>query len=310
MKKILITGGAGYIGSILATKLVDLGHQVTVVDLLKYSSSSLNHLYSFKNFNFIHGDVQDGNLMKKMISKNEYIIPLAGLVGAPLCEKYKKEAINVNYKAIKDCVKYSKNKKIIFLMSNSGYGVGEKNKFCTEDSPLNPISLYGKTKCDAEKEVIKAKNYVCFRLATVFGFSYRMRSDVMVNNFVFNALKDKNLKLFEPHFRRNFIHVRDVVDCILYTINNFKKLQNNIYNAGLNSANITKLQLAQLIKKQIHNLKISTIKGIKDPDQRNYFVSNDKLKKKGFVAKRNLKEGIKELIKGFKVEGLKIKNNY
>ena len=310
MKKILITGGAGYIGSILATKLVDLGHQVTVVDLLKYSSSSLNHLYSFKNFNFIHADVQDGNLMKKIISKNEYIIPLAGLVGAPLCEKYKKEAINVNYKVIKDCVKYSKNKKIIFLMSNSGYGVGEKNKFCTEDSPLNPISLYGKTKCDAEKEVIKAKNYVCFRLATVFGFSYRMRSDVMVNNFVFNALKDKNLKLFEPHFRRNFIHVRDVVDCILYTINNFKKLQNNIYNAGLNSANITKLQLAQLIKKQIHSLKISTIKGIKDPDQRNYFVSNDKLKKKGFVAKRNLKEGIKELIKGFKVEGLKIKNNY
>ena len=310
MKKILITGGAGYIGSILATKLVDLGHQVTVVDLLKYSSSSLNHLYSFKNFNFIHGDVQDGNLMKKMISKNEYIIPLAGLVGAPLCEKYKKEAINVNYKAIKDCVKYSKNKKIIFLMSNSGYGVGEKNKFCTEDSPLNPISLYGKTKCDAEKEVIKAKNYVCFRLATVFGFSYRMRSDVMVNNFVFNALKDKKLKLFEPHFRRNFIHVRDVVDCILYTINNFKKMQNNIYNAGINSANITKLQLAQLIKKQIKDLKLITIKGIKDPDQRNYFVSNDKLKKKGFTAKRNLNEGIKELIKGFKVDGLKIKNNY
>jgi nucleoside-diphosphate-sugar epimerase len=310
MKKILITGGAGYIGSILATKLVDLGHQVTVVDLLKYSSSSLNHLYSFKNFNFIHGDVQDGNLMKKMISKNEYIIPLAGLVGAPLCEKYKKEAINVNYKAIKDCVKYSKNKKIIFLMSNSGYGVGEKNKFCTEDSPLNPISLYGKTKCDAEKEVIKAKNYVCFRLATVFGFSYRMRSDVMVNNFVFNALKDKKLKLFEPHFRRNFIHVRDVVDCILYTINNFKKMQNNIYNAGINSANITKLQLAQQIKKQIKDLKLSTIKGIKDPDQRNYFVSNDKLKKKGFTAKRNLNEGIKELIKGFKVDGLKIKNNY
>lgn len=310
MKKILITGGAGYIGSILATKLVDLGHQVTVVDLLKYSSSSLNHLYSFKNFNFVHADVQDSNLMKKMISKNEYIIPLAGLVGAPLCEKYKKEAVNVNYKAIKDCVKYSKNKKIIFLMSNSGYGVGEKNKFCTEDSPLKPISLYGKTKCDAEKEVIKAKNYACFRLATVFGFSYRMRSDVMVNNFVFNALKDKKLKLFEPHFRRNFIHVRDVVDCILYTINNFKKMQNNIYNAGINSANITKLQLAQLIKKQIKDLKLSTIKGIKDPDQRNYFVSNDKLKKKGFTAKRSLNEGIKELIKGFKVDGLKIKNNY
>ena len=195
-------------------------------------------------------------------------------------------------------------------MSNSGYGVGEKNKFCTEDSPLNPISLYGKTKCDAEKEIIKAKNYVCFRLATVFGFSYRMRSDVMVNNFVFSAVKEKKLKLFEPHFRRNFIHVRDVVDCILYTINNFGKMKNNIYNAGLNSANITKIQLAQLIKKQIKDLKLTIIKGIKDPDQRNYFVSNDKLMKKGFKARRDLNEGIKELIKGFKVEGLKIKNNY
>ena len=310
MKKILITGGAGYIGSILATKLIQLGHQVTVVDLLKYSSSSLNHLYNSKNFIFFHEDVSNKKIMKSLISKNEYIIPLAGLVGAPLCEKYKKDAININYKAIKDCVNFAKNKKIIFLMSNSGYGVGEKNKFCTEDSPLNPISLYGKTKCDAEKEIIKAKNYVCFRLATVFGFSYRMRSDVMVNNFVFNAIKDKKLELFEPHFRRNFIHVRDVVDCILYTIDNFGKMKNNIYNAGLNSANITKLQLAQLIKKQMKNLKISIIKGIKDPDQRNYFVSNDKLKKKGFKAKRSLNEGIKELIKGFDVEGLKIKNNY
>ena len=310
MKRILITGGAGYIGSLLATKLVHLGHKVTVVDLLKYSTSSLNHLYIHKNFHFIHANVKDNKIMKNLISKNEYIIPLAGLVGAPLCAKYKKEAIDINYKAIKDCVKYSKNKKIIFLMSNSGYGVGEKDKFCTEESPLNPISLYGKTKCDAEKEVIKAKNYVCFRLATVFGFSYRMRSDVMVNNFVFNALKEKKLKLFEPQFRRNFIHVRDVVDCILYTINNFKKMQNNIYNAGLNSANITKIQLAQLIKKQIKGLKLTTIKGIKDPDQRNYFVSNDKLKKKGFVAKRNLRKGIEELIKGFKVDGLQIKNNY
>tara|TARA_B100000787_G_scaffold161940_1_gene142189 strand:- start:2960 stop:3892 length:933 start_codon:yes stop_codon:yes gene_type:complete len=310
MKKILITGGAGYIGSILATELVKLGHYVTVVDLLKYSSSSLNHLYSFNNFEFIYADITNKKIMKKLIDKNEYIIPLAGLVGAPLCEKFKKEAVDVNYKAIKDCVTFSKNKKIIFLMSNSGYGVGEKDKFCTEKSPLNPISLYGKTKCDAEKEVIKAKNYVCFRLATVFGFSYRMRSDVMVNNFVYNGLKDKKLKIFEPHFRRNFIHVRDVVDCVVYTINNFQKMKNNIYNAGLNSANITKIELAKLIKKQIKKLKLTIIKGIKDPDQRDYFVSNDKLKGKGFTAKRNLNEGVKELIKGFSAKGLKINNNY
>ena len=310
MKKILITGGAGYIGSILATKLVDLGHQVTVVDLLKYSSSSLNHLYSFKNFNFIHADIQDGNLMKKMISKNEYIIPLAGLVGAPLCEKYKKEAINVNYKAIKDCVKYSKNKKIIFLMSNSGYGVGEKNKFCTEDSPLNPISLYGKTKCDAEKEVIKAKNYVCFRLATVFGFSYRMRSDVMVNNFVFNALKDKKLKLFEPHFRRNFIHVRDVVNAIIFTMKNFNRLKDNVYNLGLSSANISKIMLAKKIQKQYKKLRIKIVTNRKDPDKRDYFVSNKKIEKKGFIAKISLEDGISELMQVFTNDKNKVINNY
>ena len=312
MKKenILITGGAGYIGSMLSTKLVEIGHKVTVVDKLVYSESSLNHLYSFKNFNFINCDVRDNSKMTQLIKKNQIIIPLAGLVGAPLCEKNKKEAVEVNFKVIKNCVKNLKNKKIIFLMSNSGYGVGKKNEYCDENSPLNPISLYGKTKCDAEKEVIKTKNYVCFRLATVFGFSYRMRSDVMVNNFVYNAIKTKKLKLFEPHFRRNFIHVKDVVDCIIYTINNFKKMKNNIYNAGLNSANITKIQLAKLIKKNIKTLKISEIKGIKDPDQRNYFVSNNKLKQKGFEAHRGLNEGIMELIKGFRYQNKNIKNNY
>ena len=309
-EKILITGGAGYIGSMLSTKLVEIGHDVTVVDKLIYNESSLNHLYSFRNFNFINCDVRKSSKMKQLIKKNQIIIPLAGLVGAPLCEKNKKEAVEVNFRAIKNCVQNLKNKKIIFLMSNSGYGVGKKNEYCDENSPLNPISLYGKTKCDAEKEVIKTKNYVCFRLATVFGFSYRMRSDVMVNNFVYNAIKTNKLELFEPHFRRNFIHVKDVVDCIIYTINNFKKMKNNIYNAGLNSANITKIQLAKLIKKNIKTLKISEIKGIKDPDQRNYFVSNNKLKKKGFEAHRGLSQGIIELIKGFKYQNKDIKNNY
>ena len=306
----MITGGAGYIGSMLSTRLVEIGHDVTVVDKLIYNDSALNHLYGFKNFNFLNYDVRDNLKMKQLIKKNEIIIPLAGLVGAPLCEKKKKEAIDVNFKIIKKIVKNLNNKKIIFLMSNSGYGVGKKDEYCDENSPLNPISLYGRTKCDAEDEVVKAKNYVCFRLATVFGYSYRMRSDVMVNNFVYNSIKTKKLKLFEPHFRRNFIHVKDVVDCILYTIKNFKKMNNNIYNVGLNSANITKIQLAKLIKNHIKDLKISVIKGIKDPDQRNYFVSNDKLKKKGFEAKRSLNEGIYELIKGFSYQNKKIKNNY
>ncbi len=309
-KRILITGGAGYIGSMLATKLVYLGHNVTVVDKLIYSKQALNHLYAYKNFKFMNFDVRENKKIKKLIDNNDFILPFAGLVGAPLCEKKKRDAVQINFKAIKDCVKFSKNKKIIFLMSNSGYGVGEKNKFCDENSPLNPISLYGRTKCDAEDEVIKSKNYVCFRLATVFGYSYRMRTDVMVNNFVFNAMRKKKLDLFEPHFRRNFIHVRDVVDCIMYTIDNFEKMKNNIYNAGLNSANITKMQLAKLIKKKIKDLKITVIKGKKDPDQRNYFVSNNKLKKKGFEAKRSLDQGIDELIKGFSTRNLIIKNNY
>ena len=195
-------------------------------------------------------------------------------------------------------------------MSNSGYGVGKKNSFCDENSPLNPISLYGKTKCDAEKEVIKSKNYICFRLATVFGYSYRMRTDVMVNNFVSTAVKKNHLNLFEPHFRRNFIHIRDVVDCLIYSIENFQKLKNNIYNAGLNSANITKLQLAKLIKKKLKTLKISITKGKKDHDQRNYFVSNKKLTKKGFSEQISLNDGIKELINVFKKDNTKVLNNY
>ena len=196
-------------------------------------------------------------------------------------------------------------------VSNSGYGIGEKNKFCDENSPLNPISLYGRTKCDGEDLVrLKVKNYVCFRLATVFGHSYRMRSDLIVNNFVYTALKKKKLTLFEPHFRRNFIHVRDVANAIIFTMKNFNKLKNNVYNLGLSSANISKIMLAKKIKKQIPNLKISIIKNIKDPDQRDYYVSNRKIEKKGFKAKIKIEDGIKELINIFSYSKEKITNNY
>jgi len=311
MKKILITGGAGYIGSMLCTKLINFGYQVTVVDLLKYNKSSLNHLYFYKNFKLIVGDIRNKKLMKKLIKKNDFIIPLAGLVGAPLCDKYKKDAISTNLKSIKTLRKIvtSKNK-IIFLTSNSGYGIGEKNKFCTEESPLKPISLYGKTKCEAESEILKTKNYVCFRLATVFGQSYRMRSDLLVNNFVFNAVKSKKLTIFEPHFRRNFIHVKDVVNAIIFTIKNFSKLRSNVYNLGLSTANITKIMLAKKIKKQYKKLKITIVKNKSDPDKRDYFVSNQKIEKKGFKAKISLDNGIKELIQIFKNNKNKIINNY
>ena len=311
MKNILITGGAGYIGSKLITKLLDLNYNVTVVDALKFSSRSLNHLFGNKKFTFIKGDVRNLKLMKSLVKKNEFIIPLAALVGAPLCEKNKKEAIQVNLNSIKKLMgMLSKNNKIIYLTTNSGYGVGEKNKYCDEKSPLNPVSLYGRTKVDAEKIVMKFKSCIGFRLATVFGFSYRMRTDLLVNKFVFTAIKKKKLTIYEPHFRRNYIHVNDVVDGIIYSINNFNRLKSNVYNLGLSSANLTKLMLAKKIKRQLKFTKIKIVKNKKDPDQRDYYVSNKKIEKKGFKAKINIDDGIKELIKVFSHSNEKIVNNY
>ncbi len=312
MSKVLITGGAGYIGTMLSTKLLEQGHHVTVVDLLKYDKGSLNHLYFHKNFNFICEDVRNKNLIKKLVRQNDFIIPLAALVGAPLCEKFKKDAKSTNLGTIKTlCEVVTKKNKVIYLTTNSGYGVGEKNKYCDENSPLNPISLYGRTKCDGEDLIrLKVKNHVCFRLATVFGHSYRMRSDLLVNNFVYTAVKKKKLTLFEPHFRRNFIHVRDVVNAIIFTMKNFNKLKNDVYNLGLSSANISKIMLARSIQKQYKKLKIKIVKNRKDPDKRDYFVSNRKIENKGFKATISLDKGISELIQIFSNDKNKVINNY
>ena len=311
MKNILVTGGAGYIGSKLVTKLLDLNFIVTVIDVLKFSSRSLNHLFNNENFTLIKGDVRNKKLMKNLIKKNEFIIPLAALVGAPLCEKNKKEAISVNFESIKYLMKIiNKKNKIIYLTTNSGYGVGEKNKYCDEESPLKPISLYGRTKVEAEKNIMKTENTIAFRLATVFGYSYRMRTDLLVNNFVFKALRDKKLTIYEPNFRRNFIHIDDVVDGILYSIKNFNRLRSNVYNLGLSSANITKHMLAQRIKKKLKFVKIKIIKNKRDPDQRDYYVSNRKIEKKGYKATISIEKGIDELINVFSYSKEKIINNY
>ena len=311
MKKILITGGAGYIGSMLSTELVLQGYQVTVIDKLKYEKSSLDHLYYYKNFSFINSDVRNEKILRENIKKHEFIIPLAALVGAPLCEKFKKDAITTNLEAIKLILKnLNKNKKIIYLTTNSGYGIGEKNKFCNESSPLKPISLYGQTKCDAENEVRKFKNSISFRLATVFGSSFRMRSDLLVNNFVQRAVNENYIDIFEPKFRRNFIHIRDVVRGIVFSIKNFNRLKSNVYNLGLSSANITKIDLAKKIKKQLKKLKIRVVKNKSDPDKRDYFVSNAKIEKKGFKANISLEQGIRELIQVFRNNKNKIINNY
>jgi len=243
MKKILITGGAGYIGSMLSTELVNLGYKVTVIDLLKYSETSLNHLYFNKLFKFINADVRNKKIIQKIIKENDYIIPLAALVGAPLCERNKKDAISTNLNAIKLILKFiTKKNKLIYLTSNSGYGIGEKDKFCDEKSPLKPISLYGRTKVQAEKVIMERANSISFRLATVFGPSPRMRVDLLVNNFTYIAVFEKYLKLYEPHFRRNYVHILDVVKGLIFGISNFENLKGNIFNLGLSEANLTKEQ--------------------------------------------------------------------
>lgn len=311
MKNILITGVAGYIGSKLATKLLELGYSVRGVDLFKYDKNSLNHLYKFKNFTFINADISKQSTINRVVKNIDFIFPLAALVGAPLCDKNPKEARNVNLYSIKKIVKtINKNQKIIFPTTNSGYGIGEKNTYCDEKTPLKPISLYGKTKSLAEKEIAKHSNYISFRLATVFGYSYRMRTDLLVNNFVKTAFDKKKLEIFEPNFRRNFIHVDDVISAFLFGMKNFSKLKNQVYNLGLSSANITKLDLAKKIKIQIKDLKIKIIENSFDPDKRDYFVSNRKIEKKGYKAIVSLEDGIIELINVFQNSNLYIKNNY
>ena len=311
-KNFLITGGAGYIGSSLTTKLVSLGHDVTVVDILTFNKNSLSHLFLSKNFSFVHGDVRDKSLIEKHIKNKDFIIPLAALVGAPLCKKYPKLTKQVNLDSIKFILKkLNKNQKILYPNTNSGYGIGKKNAFCDENSDLNPLSLYGRTKVDAEKIILNHKNSVVFRLATVFGYSYRMRTDLLVNFLVKEAVKSKKLKIFEPHFRRNYIHISDIVNAFVFTIENFGKMKGNIFNLGLSNANLTKIQLAKSIKKVLPDIKIEIMKNRKDPDKRDYYVSNRKIEKKGFKAQISIERGVQELASLFKINDFKDnKNNY
>jgi nucleoside-diphosphate-sugar epimerase len=310
-KKILVTGAAGYIGSKLCTQLVNLGFKVVAVDILKYDQNSLLHLFCFKNFKFIKADITRPLLIKKLLKGCDFIIPLAALVGAPLCERYKKQAKKVNVVSIKYILKYINSKqKIIYPTTNSGYGIGQKNKFCTEETSMNPISLYGRTKVIAEKIIMRHHNSISFRLATVFGYSYRMRTDLLVNNFVEKSVKNKRLDLFEPHFRRNYIHINDVVSAFIYAIKNFNNLKGQVYNLGLSDANLTKIALAKKIQKKIKSLKIVIKKYKSDPDKRDYYVSNKKIEKTGFRTKVKIDEGIGELINIFTFSKKKYINNY
>lgn len=307
-KKILVTGAAGYIGSMLCCELLKKGFEVIAIDILKYSRVSISHLFFNKKFHFYNLDVTKKGILKKFIKKVDYIIPLAALVGAPLCERLKKEATKVNFEQI-NTILLLKNKlqKIIYLNSNSGYGVGDKNDFCDENSPLKPISHYGKTKVEAEKLILKDpyKNFISFRLATVFGYSFRMRTDLLVSYYVKQSIINNEIKIYEPQFRRNFIHIRDVVRAIIFSINYFNKLKGNVYNLGLSNANITKLDLAKKVKRINPKTIIKIINNKKDLDQRDYFVSNIKFEKTGFKPSFSLDQGIRETYKC-----LLLNNNY
>jgi nucleoside-diphosphate-sugar epimerase len=304
--KILLTGGAGYIGSVLVKKLLEENYHVTVYDNFLYDQASLNHFCIHNNFFAIKGDVRDEKKIKPLLSKFDAIIPLAALVGAPLCEFDSAGAKAINKDSIDIILRnISQNQIILMPTTNSAYGSGDANNICDENSKLNPISQYAIDKVEVEKKLMNHQNSVSFRLATVFGMSPRMRVDLLVNDFVYRATKDGFIVLFESHFKRNFIHVQDVCDVFILALNNFDKMKNEIYNVGLSDANLSKKDLCNVIKKKIKNFIFFEDSIQKDPDQRNYIVSNKKIEKKGFKPKISLEQGIDELIKGYAM--LKIK---
>jgi len=302
MIKILITGGAGYLGSVLIPILLKKGHHITVIDSLIHRQHSLLECCSNPNFEFIKGDICNKELMSQLISKADLIIPLAAIVGAPACKINPVVTQLVNYKAQLEMIKtISPSQMIIFPTTNSGYGIGDKDAFCTEKSPLKPISEYGKTKVLIEKALLDKGNAITFRLATVFGMSPRMRMDLLVNDFTYRAYQDNFIILFEEHFRRNYIHIRDVSKAFLFGIANYETMKGEPYNVGLSSANLTKRQLCEKIKEYIPDFYIHSAPVGEDPDKRDYVVSNDKIEALGWEPDHSIDMGIIELIKGYNI---------
>ena len=300
--KILITGGAGYIGSILVPELLNKGHEVIVVDNLMYGQTSLLDCCNNKNLSIIRGDARDKQLISKCIENVDAIFPLACYTGAPLCSKDPIGAETTNLDAIKILLELrKKDQLIIFPTTNSGYGVGQEGKYCTEETPLNPLSFYGRLKVDAERAILESGNCITLRLATVFGVSPRMRLDLLVNNFIYRAVNDGFLVLFESHFKRNYIHVRDVAKAFIHCLDNFNSMKNETYNVGLSDANLSKWELCEEIKKQVPNLYFVEAEIGEDPDKRDYIVSNEKIEATGFKPENSLHHGIEELIKGYQV---------
>ncbi len=300
--KILVTGGAGYIGSVLIPRLLEGGHYVTVIDNFMFHQNSLADACKYKKFEVVRGDARDEELIKKHLKNADIVIPLAALVGAPMCKLDPLGTRTINQDAIEMlCRLMSKQQRLIMPVTNSGYGIGEKGRHCDEDSPLKPISLYGITKVKAEEAVLSRGESITFRLATVFGMSPRMRLDLLVNDFVYRAVMDRAIVIFEGHFKRNYIHIQDVARVFLHGIENFDNMKGSAYNVGLDDANLSKIELAQAIQKHVAGFVYLDAPIGEDPDKRDYIVSNARLAATGFVPEWSLDDGIVELLKGYTI---------
>jgi nucleoside-diphosphate-sugar epimerase len=298
----LVTGGAGYIGSVLVPELLSLGHRVTVVDNFSFGQASLLDCCRYDGFTPVRGDVRDPALMKPLLAKADVIVPLACLVGAPICAQRPMEARSINLDAITMLLDASsKDQRFLSPTTNSGYGIGESGIHCTEETPLRPVSLYGTLKVELEKHLLDSGRAISFRLATAFGVSPRMRMDLLVNDFTYRAVVDRFVILFEAHFKRNYIHVRDVARAFIHGLNHWEAMKAQAYNVGLSDANLSKMELCLEIQKQLPAFTIMESEIGKDPDQRNYIVSNDKIEATGYQPAVSLQLGIAELIKAYQI---------
>lgn len=300
--RILVTGGAGYLGSILVPQLLASGHAVTVLDSFMFRQTSLADCCAHPDFDVVRGDCRDEGLLRGLVAKHDTFIPLAALVGAPLCDRDRIGAETINRDAVRLlCSLVSPDQRILMPVTNSGYGIGRPGVPCTEESPLQPLSLYGRTKVEAEAAVLERANSMSFRLATVFGMAPRMRIDLLVNDFVHRAVTDRALVVFEGHFKRNYIHIRDVARVFCHALENFDSMKGRPYNVGLEDANLTKLELCARIQKHVPGFVYLEAPIGEDPDKRDYIVSNARILATGWKPAHSLDDGIRELIKGYRI---------